>query len=741
MLKKVLISKVATFDETGISIENLNKVNFIYGTNGTGKSTISHFFNDISGRDYSSCEKKWNNDIELKSLVYNKKFREENFGKGKINGVFTLGKATREEKGMIEQKRNDAIEAKELYVSKKETYDKQVIEKEKKIEYFTEEISWKKIFKKYEPHFKEAFKGSQHKITFRNKLLSEFESSKVAIRTIEELQEEAKTIFGKRPESISPIQEIEFLQNNVIEADAIWETKIIGKTDVDIAKLIQYLNINDWVSEGKKYIQVDSDTCPFCQQKTITADFRKQLNDYFDQSFVESTKKVKALQDEYISRATTFVNQLNEIERSEKANENSKLEIEKFSANLKTLISQLSENREHLKSKIKEPSRSITLISTKEQLEILLQLIQDANAKIKTHNDIVINYNTKRTALISSIWKYIIEEHKTEIQEFLKNQNGLKQGLTNLKEQYETKHNEWKTLDNEAKELGKNLTSIEPTINEINRILRTYGFLNFEIVPATEDNYYQIKREDGTLAESSLSEGEVTFITFLYFLQLAKGAIDKDKISEERILVIDDPVSSLDSNVLFIVSTLIKEVINNIKADKGIIKQLILFTHNVYFHKEVSFIDGRTVECKHTNFWILRKNNKISKIQPFGKTNPIKTSYSLLWEELREWENNSLVSIQNIMRRIIENYFRVLGGYSNDQLIQFFSTLEEQNICRSLLSWINDGSHSFNDDLYIEQQDETIEKYMNVFKAIFVETKHEEHYNMMMNIANSDSEE
>lgn len=61
------------------------------------------------------------------------------------------------------------------------------------------------------------------------------------------------------------------------------------------------------------------------------------------------------------------------------------------------------------------------------------------------------------------------------------------------------------------------------------------------------------------MAETTLSEGEITFITFLYFLQLTKGSIDKDSISEDRILVIDDPVSSLDSNILFIVSSLLKD--------------------------------------------------------------------------------------------------------------------------------------------------------------------------------------
>ncbi len=114
--------------------------------------------------------------------------------------------------------------------------------------------------------------------------------------------------------------------------------------------------------------------------------------------------------------------------------------------------------------------------------------------------------------------------------------------------------------------------------------------------------------------------------------------------------------------------------------------------------------------------------------------NPIQSSYELLWQELKSDGIKSSLTIQNIMRRIIENYFKLLGKYGDDDLILKFKTKEEQEICRSLISWINDGSHSVSDDLFVELQDRTIESYKKVFKDIFVLTKHEGHYNMMMNI-------
>ncbi len=112
--------------------------------------------------------------------------------------------------------------------------------------------------------------------------------------------------------------------------------------------------------------------------------------------------------------------------------------------------------------------------------------------------------------------------------------------------------------------------------------------------------------------------------------------------------------------------------------------------------------------------------------------NPIQNSYELLWKELKNRAQCSGLTIQNTMRRIIENYFKILGKFGDDELINKFDVQEDREICRSLLYWINDGSHTIPDDLYIERQDDVIEKYFEVFKKVFVHTKHIEHYKMMM---------
>lgn len=715
MIEKIEVKKVASYDETGIKITNLKKVNFIYGANGCGKTTISNFLHDKT--NFDNCSIDWKNGQELKTLVYNKEFRLRNFGSGKIGGVFTLGEATTEQITAINEKVEALKVIKADGAKKRETLNTQILKKEK-LENDFKEVTWTKIYKKYETTFKEAFTGSLQKESFKNKLLSEFSSNTKALLSFDEITEKAKTIFGKVPQSITLINVIEFDRIIEIENNPIWKKVIVGKADVDIAKLIQKLNINDWVNQGRNYIQEDNTTCPFCQQETISEDFKKQLEDYFDETYLNDLNTIKTLKEEYNSLMNNFVNELNNLETNQKSFPDTKLNIDRFSAYLKTLIGQNTANSEYLNNKTKEPSRSIELISVKEQLDLISDLIVNANTEITKHNDIVANFATEKTSLIQSIWKYIIEEFKTDIVKFNAENNGLQTGNTALQSQLTAKLKEYSDLDIEIKNLSKNVTSIQPTINEINRLLKSYGFLSFEIVPSSEDGFYQIQREDGTIAEATLSEGEITFITFLYYLQLAKGGSSEETVNDERILVIDDPISSLDSNVLFVVSTLIKDIIKSIKSETGNIKQIILLTHNVYFHKEVSFIDGRTKFCAKTNFWILRKNEKFTNIQFFNMENPIKSSYELLWQELKNENVKSSITIQNIMRRIIENYFKLFGKYGDDDLIQKFTTKEEQEICSSLISWINDGSHSINDDLFVELQDrtiETIKKFLKTF--------------------------
>ncbi len=195
-------------------------------------------------------------------------------------------------------------------------------------------------------------------------------------------------------------------------------------------------------------------------------------------------------------------------------------------------------------------------------------------------------------------------------------------------------------------------------------------------------------------------------------------------------VVFDDPVSSLDAEVLFIVSSLIRQVFRDLRASIGHVRQVFVLTHNIYFHKEVSYDSkGTDAALKDPSFWIVRKRDRASTVRQ-STNNPIKTSYELLWSEVRNWDASNL-NLQNTLRRILEHYFKILGGISLDTLAEKFAG-KDQIGCRSLLSWVNDGSHSTYDDLYASLDANSVETHVRIFGEIFEKSDHRAHYDMMM---------
>ena len=410
------------------------------------------------------------------------------------------------------------------------------------------------------------------------------------------------------------------------------------------------------------------------------------------------------------------------------------LDADEFNSAEKSFISLIEKNYYIIESKLKEPGKKVNLSSTKDNLDFLIMLIKKGNERLNEHNNIIANKQSMKKELKEDFWEYFVEANRDYISNAWENDQNSAKAIDGLKKKKGTLRNRIEELNKSIQAKEKETTSVQPAIDNINSELANFGFTGFRIVPSErQKNFYQIKREDGTLVENTLSEGEETFITFLYFMQMCGGAIKLDKVSSKKILIIDDPICSLDSNMLFIVSSIIKELIKEIKEDRSDVEQLFVLTHNVYFHKETSFIDGRTKELNDVHYWMLRKIHNITQIIPYEKINPIKSSYEMLWNEIRE-DHGSYIGIRNAMRRILENYFSMLGENWGDTLINKFDVLEEKMMCRSLLYWVNDGSHSISDDFYVDDNPDMICQYKEVFQKMFIQMGHEAHYNMMMKI-------
>lgn len=733
MIESISISDIASYNGDSEKLTDLSKINFIFGSNSSGKTTISRVIADESA--HPTCNVKWKHNVKLQTLVYNQNFIEKNFNQSTgIKGIFTLGEDNIEIEKSIE-KENLEIQfenGKILSLQKALVVENGLNGKKGELNLLDEELKnkcWDQKLK-YEDRFTDAFTGYRtDKIKFKNKILEERVSNKESVKSLEFLEKKAEIIFDQ---DIIHEDNIDDLKAGIVtrhEIDPILKKPLIGKEDVDIARMIKKLDNSDWVKRGRSYYEQNNGICPFCQQST-TDTFTQSLNEYFDETFNEEIDKIESLSINYNADATRLLENIDTIiESSSKF-----LDLKILNMKRDLLDSIIKRNIKKIEDKKNEPSQIIELESIGDVFSDIETLINSANNQIAEHNLIFNNLKIEKAELISQIWKYILEEElKDYLEVYEKNLAKVQDSIQTIENEMKTAKEEIIQIESRIRGLECQTTSLNPTKDDINSLLSSFGFRNFSLEIAEDGPYYKLIRQDGTDATETLSEGEKSFLTFLYFFHLLKGSQSESGIADDRVVVFDDPVSSLDSDILFIVSSLIKGLFEEVRYNTGHVKQIFVMTHNVYFHKEVTFNPDRSrgETMNEETFWIVRRYDSGSKLTKHA-INPIKNSYDLLWDEVRNPERSSL-TIQNTIRRILENYFTILGGMPLKNLPDEFEG-QDKKICGSMISWIHDGSHNAHDDLYITIEDETVDKYLEIFKEIFDKTGHSSHYNMMMGI-------
>lgn len=370
------------------------------------------------------------------------------------------------------------------------------------------------------------------------------------------------------------------------------------------------------------------------------------------------------------------------------------------------------------------------------------------NCDVKWDDDpvdvLVYNQDFKKRNLAEDMpGVFTIGENKWQMYRRKKN---LYRKRTELRWRANTKEELDELVEREKEKLldEKDLYSVEPSVDYMNELLEDHGFCSFRIKTSLEQPYfYQIQREDGTLASETLSEGEATIITFLYFLQLVEGSGSDYGVRKRKVVVIDDPISSLDYDAIDLVSTLVNEMIGkarnarsfydkdfNVEED-GWVEQVIVMTHNTTFHQSLSVRQPR----RNTHFWKLYKRKGNSKVTAYGEKNPVSSDYGLLWERLKEAnENDNSMVMPNLMRRIVETYFVDYGHYDKGKLFAgaYTKNKEDKRTVVSLAKWFDEGSHGVNDNMYGVNGEVMCEKYMEMLRKFFDAMGQGEHYNMMM---------
>lgn len=734
MIESLEIAQVATYADRQ-TMDRLKDINFVFGSNGAGKTTIGRVVaNKVV---YPECKVAWRDGVEMQPLVYNRDFVDANFTPSdNLKGIFTLG-----EKDIANEL---AIAAKQAEVDRHvqegaqcaRTLGDAALNLGKagalaEVEALFKDQCWAQK-RKHDDSFADAFTGARSDAArFKSRLLAELQSNTAELKPLEYLTDRARTVFGDAPQRQSNVPLLAFAKIVELESSPILAKKVVGKDDVDIAEMIHRLGHSDWVKAGQALYLESAPNCPFCQQAAPEG-LKSSLQDYFDETFERDIQAIADLQADFQQENVVLLSALQSV-----AEADSKfLDKAAFALERATIEATLKANMLVLTSKRKEPSAPQTLEQLERPLKAANELIEAANAAAVEHNAIVDGIGAEKTKLAAQVWRFIIDDMKVDLEAYGAKKKTLDAAIANLTRQIAAADQAKIKAGVELRQLEKAATTVQPTVDAINDLLQSFGFKTFALSKVNNEPRYKLVRHDGTDAKHSLSEGEKSFVTFLYFYHLIKGSDSESGAALNRIVVFDDPVSSMDSDVLFIVSSLIRALFEDMRNGRGYVKQVFVMTHNVYFHKEVCFLATQNqkgvkgIEKKlQRSYWVVRKSPTGPRLERHDE-NPIRTTYELLWDEIRKGEKNPL-TIQNTMRRILEHYFKILGGVDFDELCEKFDG-RDKVVCRSLLSWVNDGSHFSHDDVHFAFGPDAIDDQLAIFKKIFEQAEHSAHYEMMI---------
>ncbi|WP_312316588.1 AAA family ATPase [Atlantibacter hermannii] len=704
-------------------------MNILYGQNGCGKSTISNFFYNTNHKDFKECECTLLNDY--RPIVYNSKFIEDNFYNAKEQkGVFTLSKKNADIEKDLAIKETLRQDLKNKYRDKRDAASKLKEEQNNKEEDCIEAI-WKKTESIRNSELKNIMRGP---LGSKKAFFAQLQKTLLLPTTsLEQLSKEYSELIKHKNKKIPLISVL--LSFKVAEEDKqLLATPIIDSSNSYLSETIKRLQNLDWIKKGKELYLKDN-ICPFCQENTINDKFIAAIESIFDESYSKKTNQINAIKSAYeLATKLIYKKITQEISACELISENEK---EITISHIKILDEIASKNIELIISKFNNPSSIITLESDNSTEQKVNESINDYNEKIKNINIKVEKFKETEISFKSKIWIALRAFCTPELNAFSVYEKSFNDNHKKILDEMKEIENQGKDNAKKIKELRDQISNIDETIDSINLRLKSLGINSFSIKKHDENkDMYIISRsekDENNDVYKSLSEGEKTLITFLYFLECCKGKTDKnDEDNRDNLIVIDDPISSLSQNYVYDIAS----VIHHDLIKKETTKKILILTHNLYFFHELIKLSPKSKGDKlfKRDYHLFRiTKNEYSTITGIEK-NSIQNEYQSLWQILKDAKEGNVnkIIIPNIMRNILEYYFAFF--HRTDALQNELTKLsqDEQNSdFRAFYRYINRGSHS--DSVNITDiGDIDPDKYIKQLKSIFSATGDEKHYLKMM---------
>ncbi|MET3828531.1 wobble nucleotide-excising tRNase [Sphingomonas sp. PvP055] len=712
-------------------LKAFSRYNVIYGENGAGKTTLSRLFtalNEGAHTEYPLLEFAVDGEsgavakgqkYARKLRVFNADYVDANIGKfdSPIRPILIVGI---ENKELVEEVRNEqaTYDARELRLK----------EVSAAIEKATTDKG--KIFSAVAKTIGEATSG----VSLRGYRKPDAEKDFVRLRPLksyldDELEVSRATLQQEQADPVNKFGLPSQLRENngelvsFVDACAQFSRTVESLTrktaqEGALKRLVENPEISKWVEEGIKiHRDYSSGACEYCSQ-AIPVSRAEALADHFG----AADQSLKAEIEVAIETGTQLAESLRKVEPAAQSSLYAELRkdydpvVKSWEVERSTWLDRLAEVNAILADKLIRRSSSIdaeagietaALVEATVSLDDILarhniKTAQFFSAKSKAREILERHYLAQIAEQVTEFEKQI-EEHKIESAKLL---NGAPEFA---------EPRSMEALLASVKEKRAKVSSAHAGGSEMTNRLRDFlGRTDLEFQSAN-DGYRVLRR--GKQARR-LSEGEKTAIAFLYFIvQLGDHEFDVG----EGIVVIDDPISSLDSSAIYQAFACLKNAVRNAK-------QVFLLTHNFEFLKLLlNWLESARRHTSH--YMIVCAETATDRVATIIQLDRLlvehQTEYQFLFKTLHRFESDGTIAscyhMPNVARKLLETFLE-FHYPSSEKLYKKLDTVKfDEDKKAAIYKFTNDNSHFTGkgfDPAIVAESQKNVKYLLEMIKAV-----------------------
>ncbi|MEE4130092.1 AAA family ATPase [Pseudomonas viridiflava] len=686
--------------------QNFASKNLIYGWNYSGKTTLSRLFAQLESKtsnpDLNGCEfsfettdqkinEKNFQQCELTVRVFNSDFIRENihFEGGGFNPILILGKDSEEAEKKIE-KLNARLE--------RSTATQNIINS--KFDALKAEIARAKT--SAAENIRQVLKVSPYDARHLGNdvgIVGVLESQILSDEDLACNLELAVTPASRKPSTVEQVfgrPSIEALYNEA--SNALAATPSFSNT---IKHLEDNPAIERWVENGL-HIHPAAGACEFCGNEVAQARL-ETFRAHFSKDLADHKNSVEALLSK--THANEFTLMLpNEAQFNHQYRDAYRNAAEPLPHAIKCFNRAVNKLAKDIKSKIENLHKSLVpAVLAPGLAENITKAILEVNAVIKSNNELAENFTKAKAEAHQKVKNHYV-------QQFIDKQETF--GLDRKKDRQVKRSERLKAYSKHLQLLIKELQALishaqrgREKIND--RLASMLGNTAVQINVVTDaagQERFQLVRRNGHIAKN-LSDGERTAIAFSYFIIKLQEL--SPEIFKGSVVYIDDPISSLDGNHIYQITSAINEIFfHKIQNTQGsetwttTCKQLFISTHSFEFFNLLRELkpDGGN----HARLYLVHRiNDDCSSLGNMPKSlSSYGSEYHFLFEKIYRFHetedkvNIELLMLPNAVRRFVELYtYSRIPSTQRETVDQRASELFGKEKSKSILKLLHTFSH------------------------------------------------